>query len=517
MQPQKALQIMNVTPALLIILDGFGYREACDHNAICLARKPHWNFWWQTCPHSTIDASEKWVGLPTAQMGNSEVGHLNIGAGRVVYQDYTRIEAAIETREFFANPVLNVAAATARANHSALHILGLLSPGGVHSHELQIAAMVEMAAAAGVANVCVHAFLDGRDTPPRSAAVSLALLERKCAQLKTGRIASIVGRYYAMDRDQRWERVQAAYDLLTQGKALYQATDALAALEQAYARGESDEFVQATAITPVASIRDGDAVVFMNFRADRARQLTRALTDPGFSGFARGYVPKLGYYCTLTSYGEDFKLPAAFLPQSVSNGFGEYVSGQGLKQLRIAETEKYAHVTYFFNGGVEKPYPGEERVLVPSPKVATYDLKPEMSAYELTDKLVAAVNSRQYDAIICNYANGDMVGHTGKLAAATRAIEVLDECLGRVIEAMQASGGEVLITSDHGNAETMLDEVNHQAHTAHTLNVVPLLYIGRKARVRDGGALQDVAPTLLRMMGLPQPPEMTGRPLIDFV
>ncbi|MBI3056287.1 MAG: phosphoglycerate mutase (2,3-diphosphoglycerate-independent), partial [Betaproteobacteria bacterium] len=294
---------MNVTPALLIILDGFGYREACEHNAICLARKPHWNVWWRTCPHTTIDASEKWVGLPTAQMGNSEVGHLNIGAGRVVYQDYTRIEAAIDNREFFANPVLNEAAATARANRSALHILGLVSPGGVHSHELQIAAMVELAAAAGVTNVCVHAFLDGRDTPPRSAAASLALLLHKFAQLKTGRIASIVGRYYAMDRDQRWERVQAAYDLLTQGKALYQASDALAALEQAYARGESDEFVQATAIAPAAPMRDGDAVVFMNFRADRARQMAHALTDSGFSGFQRAYVPGLGYCCTLTRYG----------------------------------------------------------------------------------------------------------------------------------------------------------------------------------------------------------------------
>ena len=516
-RPQKALQIMNVTPALLIILDGFGYREACDHNAICLARKPHWNFWWQTCPHTTIDASEKWVGLPTAQMGNSEVGHLNIGAGRVVYQDYTRIEAAIESREFFANPVLNQAINTARDNQSALHILGLLSPGGVHSHESQIAAMVEMAAAAGLTQVYVHAFLDGRDTPPRSAAASLALLESKCAQLKTGRIASIVGRYYAMDRDGRWERVQVAYDLLTQGRAPFQAAAARTALEQAYARGENDEFVQATAIAPASPLRDGDAVVFMNFRADRARQITRALTDPGFSGFARASVPKLGYYCTLTSYGEDFRLPAAFLPQNISNCFGEYISAQGLRQLRIAETEKYAHVTYFFNGGVETPYPGEQRVMVPSPKVATYDLKPEMSAFELTDKLVAAIASRQFDAIICNYANGDMVGHTGNLAAATRAIEVLDECLGRVIEALRQAGGEALITSDHGNAETMLDEVNHQAHTAHTLNVVPLIYIGRKARVRDGGALQDVAPTLLKMMGLPQPPEMTGRPLIDFV
>ena len=512
---------MKVTPVLLIILDGFGYREECADNAICQARKPHWDFFWRTCPHTTIDASEKWVGLPTAQMGNSEVGHLNIGAGRVVYQDYTRIDAAIESGEFFANPVLTKAIATARDNQSTLHILGLVSPGGVHSHESQILATVEMAAKTGLRDICLHAFLDGRDTPPKSAAASLELLQNKCVELKAGRIASVVGRYYAMDRDQRWERVQPAYDLITQGKAQYQAPDALSALELAYARGESDEFVKTTAIVPAgktpARMRDGDACVFMNFRADRARQMTRALTAPDFSGFQREYVPRLGYYCTLTSYGDEFKLPAAFLPQNVANGFGEYLANQGLKQLRIAETEKYAHVTYFFSGGTETPYPGEERLLVPSPKVATYDLKPEMSAFEVTDKLVAAIKNRRYDAIICNYANGDMVGHTGNLAAATRAIEVLDECLGRVIEAMQENGGEVLITADHGNAEMMLDESTHQAHTAHTLNVVPLLYIGRTAKISGGGALRDVAPTLLRMMGLPQPPEMTGRPLIDFV
>jgi len=512
---------MSVRPVLLIILDGFGYREECDHNAICQARKPHWNFFWNTYPHTTLDASEKWVGLPKAQMGNSEVGHLNIGSGRVVFQDYTRIEAAIESRDFFINPVLKKAVATARDNQSALHILALLSPGGVHSHESQILALLEMAAEAGVKDVRVHAFLDGRDTPPKSAAASLELLQSKCTQLKSGRIASVVGRYYAMDRDKRWERVQQAYDLITQGKAQYQAPDALSALSQAYARGESDEFVKATVIMPPAGapvrMHDGDACVFMNFRADRARQLTLALTDPNFTGFPRGYVPGLGYCCTLTSYGEDFKLPAAFLPQNISNGFGEYIARQGLKQLRIAETEKYAHVTYFFNGGIETPYPGEERVLVPSPKVATYDLKPEMSAFEVSDKLVDAIKSRKYDAIICNYANGDMVGHTGNLAAATRAIEVLDECLGRVIKAAQEYGAEVLITADHGNAEMMLDETTHQAHTAHTLNVVPLLYIGRKANISGGGALRDVAPTLLFMMGLPQPPEMTGKPLIDFV
>ncbi|HUP95265.1 MAG TPA: 2,3-bisphosphoglycerate-independent phosphoglycerate mutase [Burkholderiales bacterium] len=510
---------MALTPVVLIILDGFGYREECDDNAICQARKPHWNFLWQTYPHTTIDASEKWVGLPDDQMGNSEVGHMNIGAGRVIYQDYTKIEHAIETGEFARNPVLAKAIEVGKAN--ALHVLGLISPGGVHSHESQIHALLEVAAHAGVKNLYVHAFLDGRDTPPRSAQPSLEALERKYTELETGCTASICGRYYAMDRDQRWDRIEQAYAVITQGKGQFRASSALEGLRAAYARGESDEFLKATAIVtgnqaPV-QMNDKDAVVFMNFRADRARQLTTALTDPGFRGFERGHVPQLGYYCTLTRYGDDYgHIPAAFAPQSITNGFGEYLSKQGLKQLRIAETEKYAHVTYFFNGGVETPYPGEERVLVPSPRVATYDLKPEMSAREVTDKLVDAIRNRKYDAIVCNYANGDMVGHTGNLEATTRAIEVLDECIGRVVAAMRESGGEVLITADHGNAEMMADLLTHQAHTAHTLNVVPLLYIGRKAQAREGGALQDVAPTLLAMMGLPQPPEMTGTPLVSF-
>ncbi|MBX3665222.1 MAG: 2,3-bisphosphoglycerate-independent phosphoglycerate mutase [Burkholderiales bacterium] len=510
---------MKITPVLLVILDGFGHREDCDDNAICQARKPHWNFLWETCPHTLIDASEKWVGLPALQMGNSEVGHMNIGAGRVVYQDYTKIEHAIETGEFAENPVLE--AAIRKAGSGTLHVLGLLSTGGVHSHESQIHALLDLAAAKGAKQVCVHAFLDGRDTPPQSAEASLAALEQKCRALGNARIASICGRYFAMDRDQRWDRVESAYDLIVDGSAKFTAADALAGLKAAYARGETDEFVKATAIVPPGTapvrINDGDAVVFMNFRSDRARQMTAALTDPAFSGFARKRVPRLGYYCTLTGYGEDFShIPAAFGPQQIRDGFGEYLSKKGLHQLRIAETEKYAHVTYFFNGGVETPYPGEDRVLVPSPKVATYDLQPEMSAREVTDKLVEAIESRRYDAIVCNYANGDMVGHTGNLAAATRAIEVLDECIGRVVEAMQGIGGEVLITADHGNAETMRDPESRQPHTAHTLNLVPLLYIGRKARIADGGALQDVAPTLLAVMGLPQPAEMTGRPLIEF-
>ncbi len=508
---------MKLIPVLLIILDGFGHREECENNAICQARKPRWDALMARYPHTTIDASEKWVGLPKDQMGNSEVGHMNIGAGRVVYQDYTRIEHAIETGEFARNEVLVKALETARAPGQALHILGLLSPGGVHSHEAQIQALLEMAVRAGVSDVRVHAFLDGRDTPPKSAEASLLALQGKCDELRGGRIASICGRYYAMDRDQRWERVSQAYDLITQGKAAFRGATAVEALHAAYARGETDEFVKAGVVGAPAPMRDGDAVVFMNFRADRARQLTRALTDPAFDGFPRERVPRPGYYCTLTRYGDDFaQIPAAFPPQSVSNGFGEYLSQRGLKQLRIAETEKYAHVTYFFNGGVETPYAGEDRILVPSPRVATYDLKPEMSAYEVTDKLVEAIKTRRYDAIVCNFANGDMVGHTGNLAAATRAIEVLDECIGRVVAAMQEIGGEVLITADHGNAEMMLDTATRQAHTAHTLNVVPLLYIGRKAGIASGGALEDVAPTLLAMMGLPQPPEMTGKPLLTF-
>jgi 2,3-bisphosphoglycerate-independent phosphoglycerate mutase len=509
-----------VRPVVLLILDGFGCREDAPDNAITRADAPRWRELLARYPHTTIDASELRVGLPEGQMGNSEVGHLNIGAGRVVYQDFTRIDVAIRDGEFARNPALTRAVETAKRNRSTLHVLGLLSPGGVHSHERQIAAMVELAGNGGAA-VRVHAFLDGRDTPPRSAGASIAFMSGVCARLEDARIASLTGRYYAMDRDKRWDRVAAAYALLVDGDTPYVSADAQAGLDAAYARGESDEFVKPTAIVPPGGertrIEDGDVVVFMNFRADRAREMTRALTDPQFDGFARKRLPKLADFVCLTRYGDEFaRLPVAFPPQSIHDSFGEYLSELGLTQLRIAETEKYAHVTYFFNGGTEAVYPGEDRILVPSPKVATYDLKPEMSAFEVADKLVEAIRSGRYDAIVCNFANGDMVGHTGNFEAARKAIEALDRCIGRVVDAAREVGGEVVITADHGNAEKMHDDATGQAHTAHTLNLVPFVYVGRPAHLAAGGALQDVAPTLLALMGLPKPPEMTGRSLVEL-
>lgn len=509
-----------VKPLLLIILDGFGCRRADSFNAIACANKPNFDQYWKDYPHTLIQASEAAVGLPAGQMGNSEVGHLNIGAGRVVYQEYTRIEHAIRNGHFPVNPALNEVIGKLKANGGALHIFGLLSDGGVHSHENHIHAMLDMALREGLSQVYVHAFLDGRDTPPKSAEAYIRCLQDKMDGLRGGRIASIVGRYYAMDRDKRWSRVKPAFDLLTLGRAEYQAPSAGLGLEMAYARGETDEFVKPTAIVEPGSepvrMRDGDAVVFMNFRSDRAREITKAFIDPGFKEFERDYVPALSSYCTLTGYSDEFDVPVAFPPERVRNGFGEYIANLGLRQLRIAETEKYPHVTYFFNGGEETVYPGEERLMVKSPPVATYDLKPEMSAYEVTNKLVEAILSRKYEAIICNYANCDMVGHTGIMEAAVQAVEAVDICLGRVVKAMQSIGGEVLITADHGNAETMLDTTTNQPHTAHTINLVPLLYIGRPARMQHSGALEDLAPTMLRLMGLPQPLEMTGHPLIEF-
>ncbi|MEQ1602214.1 MAG: 2,3-bisphosphoglycerate-independent phosphoglycerate mutase [Methylophilaceae bacterium] len=517
---------MNTHPVLLVILDGFGHSETTVDNAIALAHKPNWDKLNREHPHALINASESFVGLPKGQMGNSEVGHLNIGAGRVVFQEFERINQAIASGEFFSNPALVKAVQTAKTTGKALHILGLLSDGGVHSHQSHIHAMLEMAARAGLQKVYIHAFLDGRDTPPISAAAYIQLLEDKCSTLGTGKIASIVGRYYAMDRDKRWPRVEIAYHLIAEGVGEFSASSAAEALTAAYQRGENDEFVKATAIrqsdaTPL-SMEDGDVVVFMNFRSDRARQLTHAFLNPDFEGFHRRHVPKLGGYYTLTMYDKaELHAEAAFSPVSLHNSFGEYLGKLGLTQLRIAETEKYPHVTFFFNGGEEQVFPGEARILVPSPQVATYDLQPEMNAFELTDRLQEAILSRKYDAIICNFANADMVGHTGNLQAAIKAIEALDICLGRVVPAAQQAGYEMLITADHGNAEMMQDTINHQVHTQHTTNLVPLLYIGRPARLAATGVianatLADIAPTLLQMMGLVQPAEMTGRALLTF-
>ena len=512
---------MKTTPVLLIILDGFGCRAERADNAIAQAVKPNFDRLWKENPHTLIHASESEVGLPKGQMGNSEVGHLNIGAGRVVYQEFTRIDRAIESGYFFTNPALLNAIHLARDNNKTLHVLGLLSDGGVHSHELHFHALLELAARQGLHKVCLHVFLDGRDTPPKSAEIYLRRLSEKIEQTGVGHIASMIGRYYAMDRDRRWQRVQAAYDLLTLGRAEFLADTPLAGLEAAYARGESDEFVKATAIAspdgkPV-KMEDGDSVVFLNFRSDRARQLSRPFIEPDFCEFEREVTPRLATYCTLTGYSDDFVVSVAFPPERIKNGLGEYVAHMGLRQLRIAETEKYPHVTFFFNGGEEASFPGEDRVLVPSPDVATYDLKPEMSAYEVTDKLVAAIEGKQYDLIVCNFANPDMVGHSGNLQAAIKAIETVDICLGKVVAAQRARGGEVLVTADHGNAELMLDPVTGQAHTAHTLNLVPLIYVGRRhASLAETGALEDISPTLLKMMGLPQPAEMTGEALVRF-
>jgi len=511
----------KVRPAVLIILDGWGYSETVEHNAIHAADTPVWDRLWHDCPHTRIKTSGSAVGLPSGQMGNSEVGHLNLGAGRVVYQEITRVSRSIRTGSFFKNATLVGAVETAIAAGTAVHVLGLLSPGGVHSHEEHIHAMVRLAAERGCSKVYVHAFLDGRDMPPKSALASLEAMQRVLEELGVGRIASIIGRYYAMDRDHRWERIERCYDLITQGIAEYQAADPISALYLAYERGETDEFVKATVIAGAdeapACIHDGDVVINMNFRSDRARQITRPFIEPDFDGFPRKVVRNIASLTSLTEYNKEFHIPVAFPPERLENGFGPYISGLGLRQLRLAETEKYAHVTFFFNGGIEPPYEGEDRILVPSPKVATYDLQPEMSAAEVTDHLVAAIDSGKYDAIIVNYANGDMVGHSGRFDAAVKAIEAVDLCLGRVVEALQRTNGAMLITADHGNAEQMLDTETGQPQTAHTTNPVPLIYVGKRpAELDDNGALCDIAPTLLRIMGLTQPAEMTGHSLIRF-
>ncbi|KUJ83787.1 2,3-bisphosphoglycerate-independent phosphoglycerate mutase [Microbulbifer flavimaris] len=504
-------------PLVLLILDGFGHSENPEHNAIHAAKSPVWDKIWAERPHTLIQTSGMAVGLPEGQMGNSEVGHMTLGAGRVVYQNFTRINKAIEDGDFFRNPAYTGAVDKAVANNGAVHIMGLLSEGGVHSHEDHIVAMVTLAAQRGATRIYLHAFLDGRDTPPRSAEPSLQRLMQVCDSIGNARIATLAGRYFAMDRDQRWDRTQSVYDMLTRGEAEHRAEDPLAGLAAAYERGENDEFVAPTLIGEPAPIADGDALIFMNFRPDRARQLSRAFTEADFDGFKREATPKLADFVMTTEYAGDIQASCAFPPENLINSFGEYVAGRGLNQLRIAETEKYAHVTFFFSGGREEPYAGETRELIKSPNVATYDLQPEMSAPEVTEKLVAAIESGHYDAIICNYANGDMVGHTGVFEAAVKAVEALDSCVERVVGAALAAGGEVLITADHGNVEEMYDAGSGQVSTQHSTLPVPFVYIGeRKLNLRDGGSLADVAPTMLVLMDLPQPAEMTGHSLVQF-
>ncbi|MGI9328039.1 MAG: 2,3-bisphosphoglycerate-independent phosphoglycerate mutase [Pseudomonadales bacterium] len=506
---------------LLVVLDGFGHSDSAEANAIAAARTPTWDRLLTTRPHTLISGSGEDVGLPDGQMGNSEVGHMNLGAGRMVYQDLTRINRAIDQGEFERNRALNRAFDRVKKNDSALHVMGLLSPGGVHSHEAQIFALLRMAAQAGLDRIYLHAFLDGRDTPPRSAKASLDAANELCAELGVASVASICGRYFAMDRDNRWDRVERAYNLLVRGEAPFHAADAQTALADAYAREENDEFVQPSAIhdlndTPVR-MNDDDAVVFMNFRADRARQISRAIIGEDFDDFARRSRVQLCDFVMLTRYADDIDSSCAFEPAVLTNTLGEYLASLNKTQLRIAETEKYAHVTFFFSGGRESPFAGEERVLVPSPDVATYDLQPQMSANEVTDELVTAIRSGKFDAIICNYANGDMVGHTGNFDAAVKAVETLDACLARLVEAIDATGGQMLITADHGNVEQMSDADSGQAHTAHTSEPVPLVYVGDQAiEFRPGGVLSDVAPTLLDLMGLTQPKEMTGHSLASY-
>lgn len=505
------------TPTALIILDGWGHGEESEHNAIANANTPNWDALLKTYPNALIQTSGNAVGLPEGQMGNSEVGHMNLGAGRIVYQNFTRINKDVADGGFFDNDVLCNAIDKAKANGGAVHLAGLLSPGGVHSHEKQIFAACEMAVKRGITKLYVHGILDGRDVPPRSAEPSIKALQAKLDELGTGSIATLTGRYYAMDRDNRWERVEPAYVAMTEAKAANHAATGIAALEAAYARDEDDEFVGATVIGAGGKVEDGDSIIFMNFRPDRAREITRAFVEPEFSGFKRNVIPKLADYVMLTEYAADIPASCAYPPATLVNGIGEYVSNLGLSQLRIAETEKYAHVTFFFSGGREDLYPGEERILVPSPDVATYDLQPEMNAPELTDKLVAAIKSGKHDLIVCNYANGDMVGHTGVYSAAVKAAECIDICLKRITDAILEMNGECLITADHGNAEQMLNPETGGPLTSHTTGPVDLVYVHNHndGRTINPGRLCDVSPTLLTIMKLAQPTEMSGTSLIN--
>lgn len=511
---------MKKKPTVLMILDGYGLNDNCEHNAICEAKTPVMDQLKSQCPFVRGNASGLAVGLPEGQMGNSEVGHLNMGAGRIVYQELTRITKSIEDGDFFENEELLTAIRNCREKNSALHLFGLVSDGGVHSHNTHIYGLLELAKKNGLEKVFVHCFLDGRDTPPTSGKEFVAELEAKMAELGVGKVASVMGRYYAMDRDKNWDRVEKAYDVLTRGCGERRAS-ATGGIQASYDQEINDEFVVPFSVEengkPVATIQDGDSVIFYNFRPDRAREITRAFCDDSFDGFERGRRLDLVYVC-FTDYDETIgnKL-VAFKKEEIRNTFGEFLASHGMTQARIAETEKYAHVTFFFNGGVEEPNPGEDRILVPSPKeVPTYDLKPEMSAPKVCDKLVEAIESGKYDVIIINFANPDMVGHTGVESAAIKAIETVDSCVGRTVDAIKAAGGILFICADHGNAEMMVDYATGEPWTAHTTNQVPFILVNADPsfKLREGGRLADIVPTLIELMGMEQPAEMTGKSLL---
>ena len=507
-------------PLVLMILDGWGSREDADDNAISLAKTPCWDQLNQLGCHTTIETSGESVGLPAGQMGNSEVGHMNIGAGRVVYQDFTRISKAVEDGNLADNPALRKAIHASREHSSTLHIMGLLSPGGVHSHEDHFLAIIRLAAKQGAHRIRVHAFLDGRDTPPRSAGRSIEKMQACLDEYDNATFGTVCGRYYAMDRDQRWDRVKKAWDAMVDGHGMFSSKDAGTALLSAYERGENDEFVSPTTINgsdgaEYGGIKDKDAIIFVNFRSDRAREISQAFRQTNFSGFQRT-PPQLSAYVCMTQYLQGLPADIAFPPEKLQGLLGESLAEHGLTQLRIAETEKYAHVTFFFNGGEESLFPGEQRLLVPSPDVATYDLQPQMSVEELSRELDGAIRSGDFDVIICNVANPDMVGHTGNLKAAIAAVEAVDASLATVFTAIKAVKGELLVTADHGNVEQMTDKNSGQNHTAHTTNPVPFVYYGRAARAIDGGALKDIAPTMLYLLGITQPAEMTGHSLVKL-
>ncbi|MDB4096551.1 2,3-bisphosphoglycerate-independent phosphoglycerate mutase [Methylophilaceae bacterium] len=512
---------MKKNTLLLLILDGFGHSNDKEYNAIFSANTPNWDHLLKTYPNSLINASESFVGLPEGQMGNSEVGHLCIGAGRVIDQDLDRINKSINDESFFSNDILIPGLEKISQNNNALHILGLLSDGGVHSHIDHILALIKLAKKQNVKHVFIHAILDGRDTPPKSASKYIKKLEDFCKKVNLGEIKTVSGRFYAMDRDNRWDRTHLAYDAITCASSPNTEFSAQQALNESYARGKSDEFVTPTLIKSesYSGIHDDDMVVFMNFRSDRARQLTDSILNETFKEFERPSRPHNINYLTLTSHDEkQKKAKCIFKPINIKNSLGEYISDLNKTQLRIAETEKYPHVTFFFNGGVEEKYKNEQRILVPSQNVATYDLKPEMSAYEITDKLQEAILSESYDLIVCNYANGDMVGHTGNLEAAIKAIEVLDKCIHKIYKAIKKIGGQMIITADHGNAEVMMDTKNQQKHTQHTVNKVPFVYVGKEIKsIKNGGQLSDIAPTILALMDEEKPKEMTGKNLIEII